>query len=433
MPLRDRLARAFGRNPGTDRVLAESASPGYGGRWFPDLISESGESAAGVHVGVDSAMRIAVAWRCVQVITGIVASLPVDLMRRVDERTRLPAAGHPFRGVLTVAPNRWQTPGEFKKMLQAHLLLRGRAFAYIRRVGRDVRELLPLDPTRMTVNQKDDLSLEYLYRTIKGGEARFAQGDILDLRGLSLDGVNTLSVIGYARNAMGLSIQVEKAGSRLFKHGTLAPIALEHPMKLGQEGLKNLRESIAESNAGAERAGAPLILEEGMKLSKVDFTADDVQFLATRQFQRADVGMFFGVPPHVYGDVEKSTSWGTGIEQQNIGFLTYTIQDWLRTWEEAFRRDCLAGESPDLYVLFDTKGFLRMDAATRREYFKAARGDGGGQAWMTANEIREKEDMEPRQEPWAEELPKGQSGAKEKKNESDKPPGNEDASNPGGN
>lgn len=374
--------------------------------WF---LAGNGASS-GVTVTRETALKVAVAWRCVNIINTCMAGMPLDLMKRVDERRRVPAEGEPLRDVLTVRPNRWQTPGDFKRQMQTALLLKGNAYAFKNRLGTRIRELIPLDPERITVEQNDDLSLTYEYRGRKGGVTRLSQADVMHMRGLSIDGVNGLSVIAYAREAMGLSIQAEKVNAKLFKNGQFrSQIFQKKEGELGEIAYERLKKDLKDlRGADDEDAGGAVILEDGLEVAKPAFNAEELQFLELRQFTRTDVGMFFGVPPFLYGDTEKSTSWGTGIEQQNIGFLQYTIQQWITVWEEAIQRDCLAAGDPSLYVRFDSKGFFRLDAASRREYFKAALGSGGSPAWMTPNEVREKEDMEPREESWADELPKAQ-------------------------
>lgn len=399
--------------------------PGIPG-WFRD----ANRSASGIAVTKELALKVAVANRCVNIIDGVMAGMPLDLMRRVDERTRVPAVGHPFRDVLTVKPNRWQTPGEFKRLNQTRLLLKGNGYNYIRRLGREIKELIPLDPDAVDVRQNDDLSLAYTYKGRNGNVVPLAQTDVLHLRGLSLDGVKGVPVIEYAKESLGLSLQSEKVGAKLFKNGHFRSGVYQTENALSDQAYTRLKTDLREkAGADASDAAGTTILEEGLEWVQAKFSAEQLQFLGMRAFERTDVGMFFGVPPFLYGDTEKSTSWGTGIEQQNIGFLQYTIASWINVWEEALERDCLAGDDPTLYVHFDANGFFRLDAQTRREYFKAALGAGGAPAWMTPNEVREKENMPPRPESWADELPKPQQQTKAANdtgtnNEPQTPPGN---------
>jgi HK97 family phage portal protein len=365
-------------------------------------------AASGVGIDEHSAMRIAVANRCVNLISGIMATLPTDLMIREDEQKRSPAVGNPLRDVLTVKPNRWQTPGEFKRMLQAHKLLRGNGYAYKVKSRGAIRELIPLIPSRMAVVQNDDLSITYKYNSRNGNQAEFSQEEIFHLRGLSWDGVTGLSVISYAREAMGLALTTERAGANLFRNGQFTSGFLKTPGKLSDPAYERLKSDVNDSKGvTADTAGGIKILEEGLSFEASSLSAKDAEFLATRGFQRTDVGMFFGVPPHLYGDVGSSTSWGTGIQQQNIGFLQYCIQDHITAWKETYKRDCLSEKGMDdrLYVHVDLNGFLQADSAAQSEYFSKALGSGGAPPWMTQNEVRSKVDLPPRSEAWADQLP----------------------------
>lgn len=391
---------------------------------IPDWFKGAGNTFSGVNVTKERALKVAVAWRCTNIITGVIAGYPCDLMRRVSETVREPAVGHPFRDVLTVKPNRWQTPGEFKRLMQTRLLLKGNAYAYIRRVGREIRELIPLDPEAMETRHNDDLSISYAYTGRNGNRVPLAQGDVVHLRGLSLDGVSGLDVIAYAKESLGLSVQAEKASAKLFKNGYLRSGVFQTDNALSDNAYNRLKKDLEEkAGADAEDAGGTTILEEGLKWEQVRFSAEQLEFLGLRAFERTDVGMFFGVPPFLYGDTEKSTSWGTGIGQQNIGFRQYTINFWTKIWSEGLKRDCLEGEDPRLYIYFDPKGYFEVELAEQREYFKAALGAGGSPAWMTPNEVRQVQDMMPRPEKWADELPRPQTkqeAAKESSNESEK-------------
>lgn len=351
------------------------------------------ETASGAIINENSAMKVAAAWRCVNIISSAVGSLPLDLIRREDENTRKPAVGHPLRKVLTVQPNKWQTPTEFRRLLQAWLLLRGNAYARIVRAGGEVVALVPIHPSRVQPRQLSTLDMEYSVTTPEGRALVLPQRDVLHLRGMSLDGVTGLSVLSYMREALGLSLQSEKAGARMLKSGSMAGGALEHPNKLSQEAFDRLKESIERQYSGPENAGRWMILEEGLKASPLTFSAADLQFMQLRDFQRYDIAMFFGVPPHMIGATDKTTSWGTGIEQQSIGFVTYTLNDWLTVWQDTIKRDLLGpSEREELDVRIYTQGLLRGDVKARWEaYVKALQ-------WgvMSPDEIRALEDMNPR-------------------------------------
>ncbi|MBQ2263255.1 MAG: phage portal protein [Loktanella sp.] len=351
------------------------------------------ETASGAHVGETSAMRVAAAWRSVNIISGVMGSLPIDLIRRESEGVRRPAAGHPLRRVLTVKPNQWQTPNEFRRMMQAHLLLRGNAYAMKVMGGDRVLALIPLHPDRVGVEQLDDYTIEYKV-SLKGGRyLTLQQKDMFHLRGMSLDGVKGLSVLSHMRESLGIALQAERTSARLMKNGQFVGGVLSHPQTLSPEAHGRLKASIDEKHSGADNAGKMLLLEEGMGFSAVSMTATDLQFLEQRDFQRYDIAMFFGVPPHMLGATEKTTSWGSGIEQQGIGFVTYTLNDWIKIWEEACKRDLIAEREWDtLDVRVYTQGLMRGDAKARWEAHTK------GLQWgvISPDEVRALEDMNPR-------------------------------------
>jgi HK97 family phage portal protein len=219
---------------------------------------------------------------------------------------------------------------------------------------------------------------------------------VFHLRDLSTDGVVGLSKIALMREAVGVAMQAERFGARLFKNGIAIGGALKHPGKLGEASQKSLKAQMEERYAGADNAHRWMVLEEGMTIEQMGMTSEDMQFLDSRKFQRSEIAMFFGVPPHLIGDVEKTTSWGTGIEQQNLGFLQYTLGGDVQMWEQAIERDLVAeDEAPRIYVKLNVSGFLRAAAADRAEYYAKALGSGGSQAWMTPNEVRALDDLPP--------------------------------------
>lgn len=338
-------------------------------------------------------MRVASAWRCVNIIAGSIATLPLDLIQRVDENIRRPAVGHQLRRVLTVKPNPWQTPSEFRRMMQANLLLRGNAYARKVMLGNRLEALIPLHPDRVEAEQLDTLGMQYKVRGKSGGHVILPQKDILHLRGMSLDGVTGMSVLSNMRESLGLALQTELAGARLFKNGMLTGGQIMHPGKLSENAAKNLRESLDERHGGAENAAKWVLAEEGMELKPLSLSAEDSQWLGARDFQRYDIAMFFGVPPHMIGATEKTTSWGTGIEAQGTGFVTYTLSDWIKTWEESIKRDLMQeSEWETLDARFNVNGLLRGDAKARWEgYVKALQ-------WgvYSPNEVRRLEDQNPR-------------------------------------
>jgi HK97 family phage portal protein len=349
-------------------------------------------TGSGAVVTPNSAMRVAAVYACVRIRSGVVANMPLHIKRRVDGRTREDASDHPLWRVLRRKPNRWQTPSQFRRMMQAHLLLRGNAYAMIVRSRGEVQELVPLNPDRVELKQNDDLALEYTYTRKDGRKIRLAQSEVFHLVGLTLDGVHGVSVIRYARETIGLSLSMEDHGASLFKNGARPSTVLVHPKALGPEGVETLRASLDDFRSGGEKEGKALILEEGMTVQPLAMTSEDAQWIESRKFSRTDIAMFFGVPPHMIGDTEKNTSWGTGIEAQTQGFVTFSAEDDLTIWEETVNRDLIGEDEADFYARFNRAALVKGDIKARWEsYVRALQ-------WGVLNpdEVRALEDMNPR-------------------------------------
>ena len=333
-------------------------------------IRSGDETAAGVPVTPDSAMRVATVNGCVRIISGAVSTLPLHIVRKVDDQTREDASDTPVGRVLSRKPNGWMKPATFRRMMQAHVLLRGNAYALIVQDARqNVTALIPLHPDRVRVEQLEDLSVVYHYRRKKGGEVLLSQRDVLHLVGLTFDGVTGVSMIAYARETIGMALAMQRHGASTFKNGAQPGSVLTAKNKLGPEGIENLKTSL-DIYRGSENAGKALILEEDMTFARIGMSAVDAQFVETIGATRTDIAMFFGVPPHMLGDTTKSTSWGTGIEQQSIGFVTWTLEDHLTMWEEAINVDLL--DDDNLRAKFNRSALVKGDIKARWDaYVKA--------------------------------------------------------------
>lgn len=353
-----------------------------------DFLRGGPETAAGAIVSPDAAMRTGTAYRCVTLICGAVATMPLDLKRRVG-RERRDADDHPLWKVLRKRPNPWQTPSQFRRYMQSCVLLRKGGFARIVRSGSRIVALLPLHPDRVEVNQAPDLSLLFRYTRPDGGVVVIPQREMFYLCGLSLDGIRSLSVLSYARETVGEALTTASHARNLFRNGTPVGSVLESPNKLTPDQQELLRASL-EAYRGAENAGKNLILQDGMKYTRLGLSMVDAQFIQSREFSQIEIAMFFGVPPHMLGLTTKTTSWGSGIEQQAQGFVAYTLQDWLTMWAEAIDRD-LIGDEPQLYARFNTNALVRGDIKTRFGAYAVARQWG----WMSVNDVLEKEDENP--------------------------------------
>lgn len=347
-------------------------------------------STSSAGLTADSAMKIAAVFRAVSLISGTVGTMPISVKRRIDDRTRLDARDDVLWTLLKRRPNSYQTPAQFKRMMQASVLLTGKAVA--RKVfsrGR-VIELLPLESSMVEVERTNG-RLEFVVNETDGQRMRLEQDEVFHLVGLSLDGFTGVSVLKYARDTIGAALTMERHGARMFANGAIVSGVLRHPGRLGPEAVENLRKSIESFSEGGAREGRSLILEEGMTYERMSLTAEDAQWIESRKFSRTDIAMFFGVPPHMLGDTEKSTSFGAGLEQQTVGFQVFTMEDHLTMWEETIQRDLIPPGS-DLYVRFNRAALVRGDIETRwNAYVKAMQ-------WgvLSPNEVRTLEDRNPR-------------------------------------
>lgn len=360
----------------------------------PDQIREflqhGGMSDAGVAVNNEVALSQAVYYRCIHLLTATMASLPIDLMER-DAKGNVREVDDSAKSVLTRRANQWQSAYEFKRMMEFHRHTRGFAVAYKVRSPSNpnrVLSLIPMHPDRVQVKQNADLTLRFEYRTQNGSARTYQQDDVLYVPGLSFDGVHSMSTIQYARNAFGIAVQAEKSGGKMFTQGTLTGWGLKHPGKLSEAAKSNIQQSVF-GDGGVVDSNLPPVFEEGMEPVTLGMTAEDLEFLATRKFQRSEIAMFCGVPLFLLGDTEKVTSWGSGIEQQMIGFVQFTLQEHISAWEGAATRSFDTPENR--FWKWRTEGLLRGDFKARVDGYHMALQDG----WLNPNEVRELEDRNP--------------------------------------
>jgi HK97 family phage portal protein len=351
-----------------------------------------GESASGESVTPASAMRSATVHACVRVLAEDVGKLPLILYRRTTKGKER-ATDHPLYHVLRTKPNAWQTPISFFGMGQAHIELRGAAYAYITRVRGQVRELLPIATDRMRVEQQEDWSVKYYIR-LKAGEKEIAANELLHVPGLSLDGVCGVSPIAFARESIGLALAMEKHGGRLFKNSARPSGVLQRPKEapaLSRPAAQLLIDSFNASYSG-DGAKRTVLLEEGVTFNPVTMTSEDAQFLETRQYQRTEICGVFRVPPPKIGDHTRSTF--NNIEQLSLDYLTDSLMPRLVRWEQAMNRALLSpAEQEEYFVEFLVDAVLRTDVKSRMESYALAIQNG----ILSPNEARVKENLNPRE------------------------------------
>ncbi len=362
------------RNPDDDRWWSTSAT----------------QSIAGVNVTADTALKISTVWACVALLSETIASLPLAVYRYRSDDGRERARNHPLYEVLHDTPNDQQTAAEFREMMTGHILLRGNAYAQIVPGPRGaVDQLIPIHPDRVTIEKLPNGRLRYQVLQDNNTKRPFNQEDIFHLRGPSKDGITGMSVADYATDSFGLTMAAEQYSGRFFRNDSRPGGALRTPNKLSKEAAGRLKSGWeAAHTAGNQHRVA--VLEEGLEWQQIGIAPETAQLLESREFQAEDVCRWFRVPPHMVGLTSKATSWGSGIEQMSIGFVTYTLVPWLTRWTQTISRDLIL--APQLYyAAFIVEGLLRGDIGSRYNAYAIGRQWG----WMSVNEIRAKENMNP--------------------------------------
>ena len=354
-----------------------------------------GGSTAGKRVNERSAMQMTAVYSCVRILAEAVAGLPLHLYHYKENGGKEKAINHPLYLLLHDEPNPEMSSFVFRETLMTHLLLWGNAYAQIIRNGKgEVIALYPLMPDRMTVDRDRDGKLYYEYTvstddapTVKGTVVRLKPSDVLHIPGLGFDGLVGYSPIAMAKNAIGMAIACEEYGAKFFANGAAPGGVLEHPGTIKDPG--RVRESWQSTFGGSGNANKIAVLEEGMKYTPIGISPEQAQFLETRKFQINEIARIFRVPPHMVGDLEKSSF--SNIEQQSLEFVKYTLEPWLVRWEQSIQRTLFSPEEKKRYFAkFNVEGLLRGDYASRMSGYATARQNG----WMSANDIRELENLD---------------------------------------
>ena len=272
-----------------------------------------------------------------------------------------------------------------------HLLLWGNTYAQIIRDGRGtVMALYPLMPDKMGVDRNDRGEIYYIYNK-EGQSYPLRNDEVLHIPGLGFDGLIGYSPIAMAKNAIGMAIATEEYGAKFFSNGANPGGVLEHPGVVKDP--QRVRDSWNSVYQGSTNAHRVAVLEEGMKFQSIGIPPEQAQFLETRKFQINEIARIFRIPPHMIGDLEKSSF--SNIEQQSLEFVKYTLDPWVVRWEQSIKRMLLSeSEKKKYFVKFNVDGLLRGDYQSRMTGYSIARQNG----WMSANDIRVLEDMNPIQD-----------------------------------
>ena len=355
-----------------------------------------GRSAAGQAVNERSAMQMSAVYACVRILAESIASLPLHFYQYNDAGGKEKAVNHPLYWLLHDEPNPEMSSFSFRETLMTHLLLWGNAYAQIIRNGRgEVIALYPLMPDRMTVDRDARGRIYYEYarsdsdaNTLgKKSSVILSPEDVFHIPGLGFDGLVGYSPIAMAKQAIGMGLACDEYGAAFYQNGAQPGGVLEHPNVVKDP--KRVRESWNAIYQGSRNAHRIAVLEEGMTYKPITISPEQAQFLETRKFQIDEIARIFRVPPHMIGDLEKSSF--SNIEQQSLEFVKYTLAPWISRWEQAIQRSLLLiSERTRYFARFNVEGLLRGDYQSRMNGYAVARQNG----WMSANDIRELESLD---------------------------------------
>ena len=355
-----------------------------------------GSTTSGKAVTERSSMQMTAVYACVRILSETVAELPLHLYKYSDNGKEK-AIDHPLYRLLHDEPNPEMSSFVFRETLMTHLLLWGNAYAQIIRNGKgDIVALYPLMPNKMTVDRDENGQICYLYNrssddapTMKSNSftVKLSASDVLHIPGLGFDGLVGYSPIAMAKNAIGLAIATEEYGAKFFANGAAPGGVLEHPGTIKDPN--KVREAWQSQFGGSGNANKIAVLEEGMKYTPISISPEQAQFLETRKFQINEIARIFRVPPHMVGDLEKSSF--SNIEQQSLEFVKYTLNPWIVRWEQSLSRILFTEhEKQEYFFKFNVEGLLRGDYESRMNGYATARQNG----WMSANDIRELENLD---------------------------------------
>jgi HK97 family phage portal protein len=362
-----------GRNFVTNQVTVADAA---------DLLARNGNGALG----------LSATWACINLLVGTISSLPLMVYQTRGD-TRRVARNHPLYYVLHDSPNYDQTSADFWEYMTAGIELAGNAYATIdKRDDGGVYSLTPIRPDGVKARRTALGAIEYDW-TVDGQRVTRPGATVLHIRGPLGDALSGTSTLSVCRSAFSSAEYADTAAAAMFANG-IRPSGVLAPDKfLTPEQMEQAQRLLDEKHAGAMRAGRPLLLNAGLTWHSLTLDPTDAQMLESRRFSVEEICRVFGVPPHMIGHTENSTSWGTGLEQQTLGFVKFSLRRRLKRIEQALEKQLLTARdrAEGITIEFNLEGLLRGDSAGRAGFYQSGLQNG----WMTINEVRRLENLPP--------------------------------------
>lgn len=342
---------------------------------------------AGVSVSEVGSLHMPAVWRAVSVIANVSAALPLHVY----------AAG--TRDKVTVSllddPHPELTPFELWRLVNVHRVLWGNGYVQkVRNGAGDIKQLWPVRPDRVKVDREQPTATNpggkvFWIQTDSGERVRRTSRDIMHLPALGYDGITGVSPIRAAAQGIGLGLAAERSAAKLYGSGNMISGVLQTEQRLNSDQAAALKANWKAKLSGHQSAHDIAVLDSGASFHPVTMPYRDSQFLESRQFQVTEIARMFGVPPFLLMATEKSTSWGTGLEQQAQGFVTWDLAPtWLTPMEQRVTKELL---TPEQYAKYALQGLLRGDSSARATFYRAMRDVGA----FSANDVRALEDLPP--------------------------------------
>lgn len=360
----------------------------WGDFWFESV---GARSMSGIRINADAAMRLTAVYSSVRVLAETMAILPFILYKNKTGGGKTIIKDHWLYNLIAKKPNRYQNAFEWREMMAGHLALRGNGYNQIIDNGRGViTELMPIHPDRIRPEMVSNVFTNfYLVYEPNGAQTRIPRGEIFHLRGLSSNGLTGLNPIELARDSLGIGLAAQEFGGRFFQNDA-RPLGgwIEWDKNFKTSEDRKTWQATWQEGQGGKNRGKTAVLTQGMKYHEIGLTNKDSQFIETRQFSVTDIARIFRVPPHLIGDLTRSTN--NNIEQQSLEFVTFTMTPWAERWEASIE-DQLLPPGEDFELEFDFANLLRGDSVARTQFYTGGINSG----WLTRNEVRMRENLDP--------------------------------------
>jgi HK97 family phage portal protein len=359
----------------------------------PQVIAMLGghSAASGFAVTPESSMRVSAVYASVRLLSGAIASIPVALYREKEGVRE--SISPELWWLLNEEPAPSWTAASMWEWIMLSICLRGDGYVEIRRSGATIKTLRPLHPDRVSARKVGD----YLVYSVcdEDGQVRpVHQDDMLHFAGFGFNGIRSMSVIQWAAfQSIGVALAADTFSGSFFANGAAPKHAIRAPNRMDEEQIELLRAEYKNKYAGANNAGAPIVLTQGLDIKEMSMTAEDAQLLETRKWQVIDIARAFGVPPHLIGAQETTSSWGTGVEQTTLGFIKFALQPHINRIRQELNRKLFRRASP--FAEHKMEALLSGDLKAEGEFMRQSVGGSQGPGWMTINEIRKIKNLPP--------------------------------------